>query len=95
MSSLSFLSSLLLLLLHLSTAHSNSFSFKFQPTIQEHKEQVWLARNLKLKVTWYSKDLYSPRGLAYPNNDDDDDDDSDGGEDSEATPSYQPRKRRF
>ena len=50
-SSLSFLSSLLLFLLHLSTAHSNSFSFKFQPTIQEHKELVWLARNLKLEVT--------------------------------------------
>ena len=28
--------SLLLFLFHLSTAHSNMFSFKFQPIIQEH-----------------------------------------------------------
>lgn len=71
MSSLSFLSSLLLLLLHLSTIHSNPFSFKFQPFILEHEELVWLAN---------------------PGNDDDGDD---GGEDSEATPSYQPKKRCF
>ena len=50
---------------------------------------VWLAGDLKLKETQYSKDLYGPRELAYPgNNDDDDDDDGDGGEDSKATPSY-------
>ena len=55
---------------------------------------VWLARDLKLEVTQYSKDLYDPEELAYPSNDDGDDD-GDGGEDSEATPSYQPRKRRF
>ncbi|KAL0004875.1 hypothetical protein SO802_012436 [Lithocarpus litseifolius] len=71
------------------------------PTIQEHEELVWLAGNLKLEVTQYLKDLYSLRGLAYPGNDDNDDDDDggggdgDGGEDSEATPSYQPRMRRF
>ena len=47
------------------------------------------------EVTHYSKDLYSPRGLAYHGNDDDDYGDGDGGEDSEVTPSYQPRKRRF
>ena len=57
---------------------------------------VWLAGDLKLKETQYSKDLYSLGELAYPgNNDDDDDDDGDGGEDSKATPSYQPRKRCF
>ena len=48
---------------------------------------VWLTGNLKLEVTQYSKDLFGPRGLAYPGNDDDDSD-SDGGEDSEATPSH-------
>ena len=38
----------------------------------------------------YSKELYGPRGLAYPDNDDDDDDDGDGdGEEGlEATPSH-------
>ena len=77
----------LLLLLHLSTAHS-----------QEHEELVWLDGNLKLEVPQYSKDLYGPGRLAYPNNDDDDDNDDgdgDGGEDSEATLSYQPVKRCF
>ena len=53
---------------------------------------VWLAGDLKLKETQYSKDLYSPGELAYPGNNDDD---GDGGEDSKATPSYQPRKRCF
>ena len=68
------------------------FPFKFQPIIQEHEELVWLAGNLKLKMTQYSKDLYGTEGLAYPSNDDDD---GDGGgcEDSEVTPSYQPRKK--
>ena len=54
---------------------------------------VWLVRNLKLEVTRYLKDLYGPRGQAYPSDDDDDDDandddddgDGDGGEDSKAT----------
>ncbi|KAL0004883.1 hypothetical protein SO802_012444 [Lithocarpus litseifolius] len=64
----------------------------------EHEELVWLAENLKLEVTQYSKDLYGPKGPDYLGNDDDDDDDDndgDSGEDSEVTPSYQPRKRRF
>ena len=55
---------------------------------------VWLAGDLKLKENQYSKDLYSPGELAYPGNNDDADD-GDGGEDSKATPSYQPRKRCF
>lgn len=57
---------------------------------------VWLAGNLKLKVAQDLKDLYDPRGLAYPDGDDDDDDDDgdgDGGKDSEVTPSHRPRKR--
>ena len=64
-----------------------------QPTIQKHEELVWLAKNLKLEVTNYLRDLYGPRGVAHPVSGDDDD----GGskkEDSEATPSYQTRKRR-
>ena len=71
--------------------------FELQPTIQEHEELVWLAGNLKLKVTNYSRSLYGPRGMAHLGNGDDDDDDDDGGgdeEDFEVTSSYQPRKRR-
>ena len=62
------------------------------PTIQEHEDLVWLAGNLKLEVTNYSRELYGPEGAAHPSIGDDDD----GGkkEDSKATLSYQPRKRR-
>ena len=51
---------------------------------------VWLAGNLKLEVTNYSRELYGPRGVVHPGGGDDDD----GGEeeDLEATPSYQQRK---
>ena len=50
-------------------------------------------------MTEYSRQIYDPRGFAYPSNDDDDDhhlhnDDGDGGSNSEATPSYQPRRKR-
>ena len=79
----------------------NPSFFELQPTIQEYEELVWLAKNLKLKVTNYSRSLYGLRGVAYPSSGgDNDDDDGDGGggggdeKDSEATPSYQPRKRR-
>jgi len=82
-SSLPYLSSLFLLLLHLSTAHSNPFPFTFQPTIQEHKELVWLAGNLKLEVTQYTRDLYSLGGLAYPDDDNDDYDNSDSDSDND------------
>ena len=41
------------------------------PIIQEPKELVWLARNLKLKVTNYSRKLYSPKGVAYLGSGDD------------------------
>ena len=71
----------------------NPSFFKLQPTIQEHKELVWLAGNLKLDVTNYSRSLYGPRGAAYPGNGGDDDDDGGDENDSEATPSYQLRKR--
>ena len=60
-----------------------------------------LARNLKLEVTNYSRELYSLGGVAHlgggdVDDDDDDDDDDDSGEEenSEATSSYQPRKRQ-
>ena len=49
---------------------------------------VWLARNLKLEVTNYSRSLYVLRGVVYLGGGDDDDD-GDDKEDSEATPSYQ------
>ena len=52
-----------------------------------------MAGNLKLKVTNYSRNLYYPRGAAYPGNGGDDDDDGGDENDSEATPSYQLRKR--
>ena len=54
---------------------------------------MWLARNLKLEVTNYSRELYSPRGVAHLGSGDDDDDDDDE-KDSEETPSYCLRKRR-
>ena len=69
----------------LSSSATNPSFFELQPTIQEHKELVWLAGNLKLEVTNYSRYLYGPRGVAHPGSGDE--------EDSEATPSYQPRKR--
>ena len=55
---------------------------------------MWLAVNLKLEVTNYSRELYGLGGVARLGDSGDDDDD-DGGdeEDSKATPSYQPRKR--
>ena len=56
-----------------------------------------MAGNLKLEGTNYSRNLYIPRGVAYPSNgggDDGDDDDGGDEEDSEASPSYQPRKRQ-
>ena len=68
--------------------------FELQPTIQEHEELVWLARNLKLEVTNYSRILYGPRGAAYPSGGDDDDDGGGDEEDSEVTLNYQPTKRR-
>jgi len=74
---------------------TNPSLFELQPTIQEHKELVWLAENLKLKVTNYSRNLYGHRRATYPGNGGDDDDDDGGDEkDLEATPSYQSRKRR-
>ncbi|KAK9993578.1 hypothetical protein SO802_023281 [Lithocarpus litseifolius] len=81
-----------------STSPTSCLPSLFRPTIQEYEELVWLVGNLKLEVTNYSRNLYGPRGAAYPGGGDDDDDDDGGGggdeEDSEATPSYQSRKRR-
>ena len=57
---------------------------------------VWLAGNLKLEVTNYSRKLCSLGGVAHlSSGDDDDDDDDDDGEeeDSEATYIYRLRKR--
>ena len=57
---------------------------------------VWLAGNLKLEVTNYSRKLCSLGGVAHLSSGDDDDDDDDDGEeeDSEATYNYRLRKRR-
>ena len=48
----------------------------------EPEELVWLARNLKLEVTEYSKQIYGPLEYAYLS-----DDDNDDGDDCEMTPS--------
>ena len=53
---------------------------------------MWLAGNLKLEVTNYSRDLYGPGGVAHLGGGDDDDDDG-REKDSKATPSYKSRKR--
>ena len=50
---------------------------------------VWLAGNLKLEVTNYSRELYGSGGVVHPGGGDDDD-----RGDLEATPSYQSRKRQ-
>ena len=56
----------------------------------EPEELVWLARNLKLEVTKYSKQIYGPLEYAYPS-----DDDNDDGNDREMTSSYRPKKRHY
>ncbi|KAL0008255.1 hypothetical protein SO802_009757 [Lithocarpus litseifolius] len=68
----------------------------YPPTIQKHEELVWLVGNLKLEVTNYSRSLYGPGRVAHLGGDDDDEnDDGADEEDSKATPSYRPRKRRY
>ena len=67
--------------------------------IEVRQNNVSMVGNFKFEVTNYLSDLYGPGGATHLGcgGDDDDDDDDDGGgeeEDSEATPSYQPRKRR-
>ena len=59
----------------------------------EHEELFWLARNLKLEVTKYSRQLYRPRGYAHLGDDDYDDDDD--GDDPETTSSYRVRERHY
>ena len=54
---------------------------------------MWLAGNLKLEVTNYSRKLCSLGGVAHLSSSDDDDDDGKE-EDSEATYIYRLRKRR-
>ena len=65
--------------------------------MEEHEELVWLAGNLKLEVTEYSKQIYGLIGFAQPrdNDNDDDVDDDDNGDDPEATASYRLRKRHY
>jgi len=64
--------------------------------VEEHEELVWLARNLKLEVTEYSKQIYGPIGFAHPRDDgDNNNDDDENGDDLEATPSYRPRKKHY
>ena len=54
---------------------------------------MWLAGNLKLEVTNYSRKLCSLGGVAHPSSGDDVDDDGEK-EDSEATSRYRLRKRQ-
>ena len=59
--------------------------------LSKSMRSLWLAKNIELEVTSYLRELYGPRGAAYPSSGGgDDDNDNDGGEeeDSEATPSY-------
>ena len=56
--------------------------------MEEYEELICLARNLKLKVTEYSRQINSPGGFAHLGDDDD-------GGDPETTPSYQPSKRCY
>ncbi|KAK9993447.1 hypothetical protein SO802_023150 [Lithocarpus litseifolius] len=56
---------------------SYNHSFKIQPIVQEHKELIWLAGNLKLELTEYSLPLYSGEDAGG-----DDDDDSGKGSES-------------
>ncbi|KAL0004867.1 hypothetical protein SO802_012428 [Lithocarpus litseifolius] len=62
---------------------------------EEHEELIWLAGNLKLEVSEYSRGIYDPEGFAHPGDDDDDDEGGDdgGAGGSKTTLSYQPRKR--
>ena len=69
-------------------------SFQIQPITQKHEELVWLAGNLKLEVTEYSRRIYSPKGFAHPSGGDDDDGDDGGAGGSETTPNYQPWRSR-
>ena len=69
-------------------------SFQIQPITQEHEELVWLAGNLKLEVTEYSRRIYSPKEFAHPSGGDDDDGDDGGAGGSETTPNYQPWRSR-
>ena len=41
---------------------------------------MWLARDFKLEVTNFSRELYGPDGVAHLSDGDDDDDDDDGEE---------------
>ena len=67
----------------------------FDMQIEVRQNKVSIVGNFKFEVTNYSSDLYGPGGATHLGGGGDDDDDDDGGEeDWEATPSYQPRKRR-
>ena len=59
--------------------------------MEDYEELICLARNLKLKVTEYSRQINIPEGFSHLGDDDDDDD----GGDPETTPSYQPSKRCY
>ncbi|KAK9996702.1 hypothetical protein SO802_021388 [Lithocarpus litseifolius] len=69
--------------------------FAREPTIQEHEELVWLARNLKLEVNEYSRQLYNGEDVGDDDNDGGGGDGGDGSGVSESTSSHQPRKRGF
>ncbi|KAK9997949.1 hypothetical protein SO802_017552 [Lithocarpus litseifolius] len=53
-----------------------------EPTVEEHEELVWLAGNLKLELTEYSRQIYGLGWFSYPGEDDD------NGDNPKTTPSY-------
>ena len=55
---------------------------------------VWLAGNLKLEVTNYSRRLYGLEGVVHPSDGDDDGGDGSDEEDSKVTHNYRSRNRR-
>ena len=72
--------------------HNIVYLKKKNPAVAKHEELVWLAGNLKLEVTEYSRQIYGPDGYAYHGNDVNDDDD---GDELKTTLTYQSRKRHY
>ena len=62
-------SSLSCLFLHLLKLVFTLTSFQIQPIVAKHKDLVWLARNLKLEVTKYSRQIYGLGGYVHPRDD--------------------------
>ncbi|KAK9988574.1 hypothetical protein SO802_028813 [Lithocarpus litseifolius] len=68
---------------HVMPHNPNVMGYPFPPNTRANEE---LARNLKLKVTNYSRNLYNPRGVAYlgSGGDDHNDDNGRGGDEEDS-----------